>query len=221
MPFELDLLGHVDFYGFGLSAVDPTADMLVSRPFGGTAVLYDKKTTQFIKIVESEYRQIIVFILFTYIGPILFFNVYMPTDYGDFNCFNDYADVCAKLSALYTDHDVAFLVVAGDFNCNVRSRFYDMFVQLCNGNRLVCSDYAQLQNVFTYSSDNGLRYSWIDRVICSVPVDDYINSIKIETGFICSDHKLISVMFNKLISRPSSQSYMNSHGNHGSHCSSY
>ena len=46
LPFELDLLGHVDFYGFGLSAVDPTADMLVSRPFGGTAVLYDKKTTQ-------------------------------------------------------------------------------------------------------------------------------------------------------------------------------
>ena len=32
----------------------------------------------------------------------------MPTDYGNIDCFNDYADVCAKLSALYTEHDVAF-----------------------------------------------------------------------------------------------------------------
>jgi len=41
----------------------------------------------------------------------------MPTDYGNDDCFEDYADVCSKLSALYTGNDIAHFLVAGDFNC--------------------------------------------------------------------------------------------------------
>ena len=41
LPNELCLLNniHSDFYGVGSSAVDITTDVLVGRPYGGTAIL--------------------------------------------------------------------------------------------------------------------------------------------------------------------------------------
>jgi hypothetical protein len=42
LPNELGLLAntHCDFYGVGNSAVDICSDILVGRPYGGTAILY-------------------------------------------------------------------------------------------------------------------------------------------------------------------------------------
>jgi len=44
LPGDLSLLCniHNDFYGFGYSAVDVSSDMLIGRPYGGTAILYRK-----------------------------------------------------------------------------------------------------------------------------------------------------------------------------------
>ena len=44
LPFELGLLNniHDDFIGIGVSAVDITSDLLKGRPYGGTAILYNK-----------------------------------------------------------------------------------------------------------------------------------------------------------------------------------
>jgi len=30
---------------------------------------------------------------------------------------DDFADICSKVSVLYNEDDVAFMLVAGDFNC--------------------------------------------------------------------------------------------------------
>lgn len=44
LPDELGLLNciHDDFISYGLSAVDVSRDILVGRPYGGTAILYRK-----------------------------------------------------------------------------------------------------------------------------------------------------------------------------------
>ena len=44
IPNDLHMLNtaHADFLSFGQSAVDLTSDILVGRPYGGTAILYRK-----------------------------------------------------------------------------------------------------------------------------------------------------------------------------------
>ena len=44
LPDELHLLNniHLDFFSYGLLAVDISQDILVGRPYGGTAILYRK-----------------------------------------------------------------------------------------------------------------------------------------------------------------------------------
>jgi hypothetical protein len=65
-------------------------------------------------------------------------------------------------------------VVADDFNCQSGSRFYNVLIQWANDLNLQLSDIKRLHNSFTYCSDNGLRYSWIDHCVCSMVVDQLI-----------------------------------------------
>ena len=201
LPQDLNILEniHEDFFGFGLSAVDTNSDILIGRPFGGTAVLYRKSLVSAIKFIDSGSWRITACILYSNLGPVLCCNVYMPTDYGTADCRDEYTDICSKLSVLYADNDVAFLLVAGDFNCGVNSRFYHMFTQFCNGNRLICSDHTRLKDTFTYCSDDGLRQSWIDHLVCSFPIDKLIYSIDVIADVICSDHKPLSVIFSNMV----------------------
>jgi len=156
---------HDDFIGYGMSAVNTTENMLIGRPIGGTAVLYRKTLGNVIKPIKTECWRITALLLYSLVGPVLCCNVYMPTDYATIESFVDYADVCSKLSVLFDDSDATTLLVAGDFNCDVDSRFYDMFVHFCLDKQLVGSDHTRLTDVFTFCSDDGLRQSWI-----SVPV---------------------------------------------------
>ena len=203
LPHELNLLAnlHDDFFGVGSSAVDTSSGMLVGRPFGGTAILYRKSLNSVIKIVSTSSWGITALLLHSEVGPVLCCNIYMPTDYGTIDCLDEYTDMCSKISALYADNDAAFLLVAGDFNCGINSRFYYMFSQFCHDNQLICSDYARLTDAVTYCSDDGLRQSWIDHVVCSAPVDRLIYSLTVADNIVSSDHKPVSVVFSDLIPR--------------------
>jgi len=85
LPNELDLLHnvHFDFYGFGTSAVDETSDLLIGRPYGGTAILYRKTFADKITKVDTGTSRITAVQLRLTVGTLLFINVYMPTNYGD------------------------------------------------------------------------------------------------------------------------------------------
>ena len=83
-----------------------------------------------------------------------------------------------------------------------------MFTQFCRDKQLVGSDYTRLTNVFTYCSDDGLRQSWIDHVICSAPLDNLIESMLVMTDTICSDHRPLSVTFGDVISQLSDDKHM-------------
>jgi len=98
-------------------AMDTSAGIIVGRPFGGTAILYRTRLQTAIKVIDAGCWRICALVVYSDIGPILCCNVYMATDYGNDDCFEDYADVCSKLSALYTGNDIAHFLVPGDFNC--------------------------------------------------------------------------------------------------------
>jgi len=62
------------------------------------------------------------------LGPVLFVNVYMPTDYCDNESYDSYDKVMiitsiAVLKSLFMESDAIFLAVVGDLNCSPGSRF--------------------------------------------------------------------------------------------------
>ena len=73
-------IAHNDFISVGLSAVDTSVDILIDRPYGGTAILYRKNLASKITIVDSHESRITGIQVMTNIGPFLLLNVYMPTN---------------------------------------------------------------------------------------------------------------------------------------------
>jgi exonuclease III len=102
LPSELGLLNniHSDFYSSGSSAVDITGDILVGRPYGGTAILYRKTLCNLVSIFPTSNLRVTGVKMCTGIGPLLLITVYMPTDYNDDVSLENYVDVCAHMNAI-------------------------------------------------------------------------------------------------------------------------
>jgi len=187
---ELDMLQsvHSDFYAYGLSAVDCSADVVVGRPYGGTAVLYRKELAGVIQHVASDESRITGIQILTDIGPILIINVYMPTNYGDDNSLELYVDCLSKLHAI-VDSEAAHILIVGDFNCSPGSRFFNDFIDFANDNNFIVSDLHRLTDAVTYVSDDGKRMTWIDHVLCTASANNLISHMSILEDVICSDHR--------------------------------
>ena len=194
LPNELDLLNniHPDFHSHGLSAVDISHDILVGRPYGGTAILYRKCLADKIRLLDSHESRINGIQIDTRIGPLAFFNVYMPTNYGDDASLELYIECLAKLHALMVDTDAVHTIIAGDFNCSPGSRFYKEYVAFAADNNLIKSDIERLNYVFSYVSDDGSKMSWLDHILCSVSIDKLLIDIVVLNEYIVSDHKPVS-----------------------------
>lgn len=201
LPHDLQFLSqvHCDFLAFGTSAVDISKDVLIGRPYGGTAILYRKEMARLINIVKCDDSRMTAVRVQTLYGPLLIVNVYMPTDYHDDDSLELYTETCGKLNALLVECDVAHVVIAGDFNCNVGTRFFSCFDNLATSNSLIFSDINRMHDVFTYCGANNSRFSWIDHVLSSKTIDDSIHSVDVLYDFILSDHKPLSVLFLHLL----------------------
>ena len=200
LPFELDKINnaHFDYLATSKSAIDLTDNILLGRPYGGTAILYRKSLAGSICVLDSHDPRIAAVKLMTNIGPIIFLCVYMPVDLGHSDCLESYIETCANIRALYTECDAVHLVIMGDFNCQPHSRFYDIMLNLAEDNNLQISDIKRLSNVVTYCSDDGLRTSWIDHCLCSQSVDECISSVEVLYQFISSDHKPLKIHFDNI-----------------------
>ena len=131
----------------------------------------------------------------TDVGPVLLISVYMPTNYNDDQSLHVYIDMCSKLNAIIVETDAIHTIIAGDFNCQEGSRFYNEFSNLANENNLIKSDIMRLKNVFTYLSDNGQNSSWLDHILCSPVLDSLITNVSVLTEVITSDHKPLQFTF--------------------------
>ena len=191
LPNELNLLSniHSDFFGCGYSAVDLSADILVGRPYGGTAILYKKSLSKFISVLPS-YDSCITSIK---IGSLLLLTVYMPTDYNDDDSMDLYYDVCAKITATYSESDSVNIMVIGDMNCQPGSRFFPILSSMLNDNNLLLADMMNMSNVFTYCSDSGACTTWIDHIVCNHDLYGLMNDMNVLLDYVCSDHRPITV----------------------------
>jgi len=169
LPFELACLNniHKDFLSTGKSAVDVSKSVLVGRPYGGTGILYRRELAGWVSNVETFDPRVTAITFTSTIGPVLSACVYMPCNTGDLESHEDYISISCKLKALYEELDIAHVIIAGDFNCQAGSRFYNTFLNFAQDNNLELSDIKRLPNVFTYCSDDGIRASWIDHFLCS------------------------------------------------------
>jgi len=201
MPDELQLLSniHPDFLACGASAVDTSRDILVGRPYGGTAILYRKSLADHITLVHGTDSRITAVRIHTRYGSVLVVNVYMPTEYHNEDSLEQYTETCGKINALIIEHDVAGVILAGDFNCSVGSRFYDTVTELLDEHKLVFSDLKRLNSAFTYSMSDMSCTSWIDHVACSKPVDNIVSNVQVLYDYVLSDHKPLSVTFGKAL----------------------
>jgi len=76
--------------------------------------------------------------------------VYMPVDYRDLACLDNYIETSATISALISDTEAVQAIVAGDFNCQSHTHFYSALLNLVGDNSLVLTDTKRLSNAFTY-----------------------------------------------------------------------
>ena len=108
LPTELDCLNnlHNDFCATGHSAVELSQGILIGRPYGGTAILFRKNLMSYITLVETHDDRLTALIFQSTMGSVLLVSVYMPTDYGDPDCIDNFTDTCARISALYNECDV-------------------------------------------------------------------------------------------------------------------
>ena len=153
------------------------ADILIGRPFGGTAILFRKSIADKVHVCHTDVSRITAIVLDTDMGPLLLANVYMPTNYGDSESLELYVDCLSRLHALIIDTNIAHVIIPGDFNCSVGSRFFEEFSNFALENNLIISDMLRLSDVVTYVSDNFTKSSWIDHVLCSVALNNLISDI--------------------------------------------
>jgi len=200
LPHELSMLSmmHPEFLAVAKSAVNITSDILIGRPYGGTAILYRKNLEHNVIVVDSSDPRVCALKLLTNHGPVLFICVHLPTDTGDVECIENYIATCANITALCEDCDSVHYVIAGDFNCHKGSRFYRCLHNFVVDNKLCMSDYSRLVDAVTYCNDAGTACSWIDHVLCSAVIDELICNVSVMDNFVCSDHKPLTVTFNTL-----------------------
>lgn len=196
LPIELDSLAnvHLDFYATGTSAVDISTNILIGRPYGGTAIFYRKSLclTHSAKSIPIDEKCISGLELSSDNGPLVLLNVYMPTEYRDDHSLEKYTNVCSQLGAILMDSEAAQFMILGDFNCETGSRFYNVLSHLMSEFDLIMSDLCFLTNAFTYCSDNGINRSWIDHIITSRSVHNCIMDVNVFYDHICSDHRPLS-----------------------------
>ena len=106
-----------------------------------------------------------------------------------------YVDCLSRLHALLIDTNTAHVIIAGDLNCSVGSRFFGEFSNFALDNHLVMSDMLRMTSAVTYVSDNCTKSTWIDHVLSSVDVDKMISDIRVINDVIVSDHRPLSLCF--------------------------
>jgi len=62
------------------------------------------------------------------------------------------------------------------------------------------SDLTRLTDAFTYSNEALNTFTWIDHILCGSTFDSLITDCHAHYEFISSDHKPLSVVFEKIIS---------------------
>ena len=174
-------------FACGTAEVDYTKGITSGRPYGRTAILWNKKLNA--KISMKQDQSIIGLEVCLDSSSLNFLNVYMPyccdSNYDEYINYN----LC-KISTLCDETASPNVFIVGDFNACPNNNFGELLSKFCLEHELKISDKIILPvDSFTYVSDTHRTYSWLDHVVSSKSAHDSIQNIEILHQFILSDHR--------------------------------
>jgi len=99
--------------------VDTVSDVVLGRPYGGTAILFRRRLSTCIRPVVCSNNRIAAAILRVVINstvsPLLIASVYMPVNDASVNADCEFENVCGSLNAVITDYNVSFFYFVWGF----------------------------------------------------------------------------------------------------------
>jgi exonuclease III len=199
MPTELVFLDsiHNDFISYSSSAVDTESDVLLGRPYGGTAILFRRNLSACIRPVVCSNKRItaatLTIAINSTISSILIASVYMPVNDASVNADCEFENVCGSLNALITDCNVSYFILCGDLNYKFdspRQRVTELYLNDFHG--ISADRYYLDQNSFTYVSDCHDTVSWIDHVIVNEFIMPRLKNFTVLYDVVASDHRPLS-----------------------------
>ena len=104
-----------DFTSFGIGGMDSNP-LLLGRPFGGCGVLYHKSLSPYIRRLSTYSKRFRAFSFSFNSFTTLFICVYLPTDYGNQDSQDRFAESLNKLRGFIDSQSYDNMIVAGDFN---------------------------------------------------------------------------------------------------------
>ncbi|KAF9808552.1 hypothetical protein SFRURICE_002012 [Spodoptera frugiperda] len=130
-PHDIDFLStvHEDFAYTGVSPMDTSNGVITGRPWGGVALLWNRKIFNNVSVVRCDNTRVCGIKVVIGQRSFLVFSVYMPTD----NTVNlaEFTDCLATLSAVVASEGVECVYMLGDFNAHPGERFFSELSSFC------------------------------------------------------------------------------------------
>ena len=152
------------FDGFITSAISGFDDsvLLRGRPFGGCAILYRQNLVSSIKQLQTCSRRFCAVSINSCGCICLLINLYLPTDYCSADATERFKDVLGEIAGFISSTSHHFVVVAGDWNTDLRrpGEFSDAVCSFLRELNLSLIDLCFPDSVgFTYLGHDGSK-SW-------------------------------------------------------------
>jgi hypothetical protein len=119
----------------------------------------------------------------------------MLTNYDDAISQETYVEYLGKLQAIISQRPTVHTIIAGDFNCASDTNFLVEFNKFVIENKLIVSDTLRVNSDCTYSSDDGMRSSWLDYFVCSTGIDSVLIMLKSSMMLLFLTISLLFVLF--------------------------
>jgi exonuclease III len=205
---KLNLL-HPNFSSFGLSAMNSKAaeGILVGRPFGGVAILWNNKLSNIFNRVASDDqfgRYISAKLHIRGVFDIIITCVYFPCVKSKNEYIVEASPIIGHIENVLSAYNVAEHVIAGDFNFpfDFGNGGFDLFKSVVQDYDLHCcdSDTISISNIrYTYCHESLNQFSWLDHFVVTNKLRQFLNNIHIvDSGANLSDHLPISCTLSKI-----------------------
>ena len=172
-------------------------DYLVGRPYGGTAVLYNKRLLCSVKRIETNNcRCTAVKLSFKSATDLVVSSVYMPFFTGSVDNKLVYEDTDGCLQSIIDRHLGCNFVFGGDWNVNKMQQnvFCKAVESFCDANGLLWLDPTEGSIDYTYHNVNNGHYKLLDHLIVSPTLVTELKSVSVIIDDInTSDHYAISL----------------------------
>ena len=199
---NLDFLNSINnqHYSYVISSFSYETKLHSGRPYGGTAILWNKKLQA--STFSNHDNTIIGLTVNLCSSSISFINVHVYLPCCCESNTDTYLEYLIKLGELCEDIQHPNICIVGDFNvrdfnASNNNMFGPLLNSFCQDFNLIMSDEAMLpKKSFTYVSDAHNTCSWIDHCVSSCAAHTSITKIEVgQSGASCHMGRVVTASF--------------------------